>query len=158
MLCPQYSLLSALHAASLHPHTQRSIKSVGQADCGAGLYSTVLLNGSPVYEWRLFTWEEYNWGKFTDKLTFPGSMSGGIKAPAFEFWSATLYTWHPRTSSESGAQRAQRSLASWEFHFLHWSTAGPLHSSESTHCHRIYSHTLQASYSLIQRTTHPRLC
>lgn len=53
------------------------------------LVSTVLLNGSPVYEWRL-------------------NIIGGIhrqayislihvrrdKSPALEFWPVTLYTWH----------------------------------------------------------------
>lgn len=119
------------------------------------LVYTVLLNGSPVYEWRLFTLGRIELEKFTDKLTFPGFMSGGIKALLLN--SGLLHftlgithqfgVWSPASTDELGLHF---SVVPCEFRFLHWGAAVSLHS-ESTRCHRRYNHTLQASCSLIAK-------
>lgn len=96
--------------------------------------------------------------KFTDKLTFPGFMSGGIKALLLN--SGLLHftlgithqfgVWGPASSEDERGLHFLVFLC--EFHFLHWGAAVSLRS-ESTRCHRRYSHKLKASCSLIQRRT-----
>ncbi len=122
------------------------------------LLHTVLLNHSPVYEWRLFTWEEYNWGYSQTSVHFLDSCHEGWKLCS---WILVCHTLHlaSHTSSESGAKRAAMILAyisQFSPVSLIFFTGAlvRLYKALRAHvCHRGCNHKLEASRSLIQRTT-----
>ncbi len=128
-LCPQYAALPALLAASIHPHTQWGCEALVRQT--VVLVYTVLLNGSPVYEWSL---NIIGWIHGQAYISWIHVRRD--KSPPLEFWSVTLYTWHHTHqfgvwSAASTDELGLHFLVfPCEFQFLRWSAAASLHSSE----------------------------
>lgn len=144
-------------AASIHPHTQWSSAVLIRQTLA--LLCTVV--GSPVYEWRLFPGEEYNRGKFTDKLTFLRFVSGALKVLLLNS-GLTLGVTPVWSLVRKRVQMNLAYISSFSpvsFFFLSGALLC-LCTALSTCCRNRYSHKVEALCSFIQRTTvmlHTRL-